>query len=85
MNNTAGDIFANHRKLVPSLMRTLYIDAATGEDGVPEAEWEGMASAMGNTKRTWTNNYAPTYRRTKMRKSIPAHVDFRNRILGNKQ
>jgi hypothetical protein len=64
-----------------SAPRTIYVESATGALGVPFDEWTGLATAMGNTARTWEQKYAPTLRARRTQAAVDTHAGMRSRQI----
>jgi hypothetical protein len=65
--------------------RSIYIEGITSAVGVPESEWSGFASSMGNTVSTWKKSYAKTLRHRSMQSASKAHTHFRDRVMSQGQ
>ena len=61
--------------------RSIYIEGVTSTLGVDYTQWQGYASAMGNTVRTWQRNYAHTLRERGMQNAADTHHGFKGRVL----
>ena len=60
----------------PSLARTSFVDQYTTLNGEEPALWEGAATVMGNTVKTWMLQYNPLKRARDAQAAVDRHSDF---------
>lgn len=65
----------------PSLARTSYVEDFIAGMGDKPQTWDGAAVIMGNSVKTWTQNYAPTRRLRSARETIALHAEFTRRRM----
>lgn len=65
----------------PSLARTSFVEDYTCKYGEVPEMWDGAAAIMGNSVRTWMQNYSPTLRRRRAQDVIAMHEDYTRRRL----
>lgn len=66
----------------PSLARTSFVSEYTNSLGVHPNMWDGAATVMGNTVRTWHRNYSPHKRSRECQRSVDLHNAFVMTVLG---
>lgn len=60
----------------PSLARTSFVDKYTSLNGEEPAMWEGAATVMGNTVKTWMLQYNPLKRQREAQAAVDTHHHF---------
>lgn len=65
----------------PSLARTSYVEDFMSGMGDKPRTWDGAAVIMGNSVKTWRQNYAPTLRVRSAREVIALHAEFTRRRM----
>jgi hypothetical protein len=63
-----------------TLCRTVFIEAATSR--CEEEDWEGMATLMGNSTKTWVQRYAPTLKRRRCQDAADRFDSLFNGVAG---
>ncbi len=69
-----------NKKLTPSLARTSFVESITSLTGMDPNEWDGYAYAMGNTRRTWERNYAPTLIQRKRQHAVNSYASLSSQL-----
>ena len=64
----------------PSLARTSFVDEYTSTFGEEPAMWEGAATIMGNTVKTWMEAYNPRKRARDAQAAVDCHNEFAARL-----
>ncbi len=65
----------------PSLARTSFVDSYTATYGEEPLCWEGAATIMGNTTKTWAEHYNPLQRDRQAQDAVNRHAEFAARAL----
>lgn len=79
MKRTASDYGV--QVFPPSLARTSFVSEYTNSLGVHPTMWDGAATVMGNTVRTWERNYSPHKRSKECQRSVDLHAAFVNTVM----
>lgn len=77
---TTAPLSISSAKLTITLCRTVFIEAATAR--CEEEDWEGMATLMGNSTKTWVQRYAPTLKRRKCQDAADRFDSIFNGVAG---
>ncbi len=64
----------------PSLARTSFVDSYTAQYGEEPMFWEGAATIMGNTTKTWGEHYNPLQRGRQAQDAVNRHAQFADSI-----
>ena len=77
LKRTSTDI----KHFPPSLARTSYVEEYISGMGDKPRTWDGAAVIMGNSVKTWGQNYAPMWRYKKAQEVIALHADYTRRRM----
>ena len=65
----------------PSLARTSFVSKYMEATGMTPNMWDGAATVMGNTVRTWSANYNPRKRARESQDAVNLHQVFVDGVL----